>query len=186
MLTYLLIGIGVLLLALLIAAAKQPDHYRVARSILIHAKPSELFEHCQDLQKYLDWNPFGKMDPEAKQTLTAYTSGPGSSIAWDGKRIGAGSMTTIESKPHELLRYKMEFLRPMTEIAEAQFAFIAAGSHTEVVWSISGTNSYMRKLMGLFLNFDKMIGGSFASGLKDLKALVEASPAHEHHSIINP
>jgi hypothetical protein len=142
---------------------------------VINASQDKVFDHCNDLNKYLVWNPFGKMEPEAKQTLSAETSGVGSSLAWDGKRIGAGKMTNIECNPHELLRYRMDFLRPMAEVAEARFEFAAAGSHTEITWSVNGTNSFMRKLMGLILNFDKMIGGSFASGLRDLKSVVEST-----------
>lgn len=176
MITYILIGLAVLVVGLLVAAAMQPNHYRVARSIVINASSSAVFEHCNDLAKYLAWNPFGKMDPEAKQTLTSITSGEGASIEWDGKRIGAGRMTTVESTPNQLLRHRMDFLRPMAEVAESRFAIAPAGSHTEITWSIEGSNAFMRKLMSLVINFDKMIGGSFASGLKDLKTIVESQP----------
>jgi hypothetical protein len=41
------------------------------------------------------------------------------------------------------------------------------------IWSISGQNSFFFRLMGLFMNCDKMIGGEFEKGLNKLKSLTE-------------
>ena len=39
-----------------------------------------------------------------------------------------------------------------------------------------GVNGYMNKLMGMFTNIDKMVGGSFDKGLDNLKAIAERKP----------
>jgi hypothetical protein len=38
-------------------------------------------------------------------------------------------------------------------------------------------DTFMGKLMGLFMNCDKMVGGQFEEGLSKLKKLVETPPA---------
>ena len=57
-----------------------------------------------------------------------------------------------------------------------RFVLIPAGSHTEITWSFDGADAFMRKLIGLAFNYDQMIGGSFASGLKDLQTIFESPP----------
>lgn len=42
-----------------------------------------------------------------------------------------------------------------------------------MTWSLIGTNNFMAKAMGLFMNMDKMIGGDFEQGLANMKAVVE-------------
>ena len=45
-----------------------------------------------------------------------------------------------------------------------------------VTWTMTGTNSFMAKAVGLFMNFEKMCGGQFEQGLASLKAVVENGP----------
>lgn len=47
------------------------------------------------------------------------------------------------------------------------------GDGSQVSWAMSGTCNYIGKLVGIFINADKMIGGDFATGLANLKSLVE-------------
>jgi hypothetical protein len=44
-----------------------------------------------------------------------------------------------------------------------------------VTWSMDGKKQYVSKVMCLFLNMDKMVGGQFETGLADLKKTVEAA-----------
>ncbi|MEA3132950.1 MAG: hypothetical protein QOG17_796, partial [Gammaproteobacteria bacterium] len=47
------------------------------------------------------------------------------------------------------------------------------GPATKVTWAMSGQNTYPQKLMGTLFNMDRMVGGEFAKGLANLKALAE-------------
>lgn len=42
-----------------------------------------------------------------------------------------------------------------------------------MTWEMSGTNDYVGKLMCLFMDMDKMVGGDFERGLASIKAIVE-------------
>ena len=52
-------------------------------------------------------------------------------------------------------------------------SFEPKGEATVVTWSMSGTNSFMGKAVGLFMNCDKMCGDMFEQGLANLSAVTE-------------
>ena len=82
-------------------------------------------------------------------------------------------MTIIESLPNKLIRLKLEFLKPFKATNAAEFALKTEGNQTLVTWSMSGTNNFMGKVFGLFINCDKMVGGDFEKGLAQMKSVVE-------------
>ena len=47
------------------------------------------------------------------------------------------------------------------------------GNATNVDWAMRGPAPFMSKVMQVFVNFDKMIGKDFETGLANLKTLVE-------------
>jgi hypothetical protein len=53
------------------------------------------------------------------------------------------------------------------------FTLAQDGPATKVTWAMSGQNTYPQKLMGTLFNMDRMVGGEFAKGLANLKALAE-------------
>jgi hypothetical protein len=58
-------------------------------------------------------------------------------------------------------------------IAIAAAVLVAAGESTNVTWAIHGPSPYMSKLMGIFINMDRMIGKDFEAGLANLKTVAE-------------
>jgi hypothetical protein len=54
-----------------------------------------------------------------------------------------------------------------------EFLVEPAGAATTVTWSMTGRNSYMHKVMGTIMNFDRMVGGEFVKGLANLQTLAE-------------
>ncbi len=96
-------------------------------------------------------------------------------MRWAGNsKVGAGTMTIIESKPDGFIKFNLEFLKPMTAKNTAEFSFASEGEQTTVTWRMYGTNNFMGKLMGVLMNCDKMVGGQFAQGLASLKHIVES------------
>ena len=84
-------------------------------------------------------------------------------------------MTITESRPNELIRLKLEFLKPFQATNAAEFTFRPEGNQTAVSWSMSGKKNFVFKAMSLFMDSDKMIGGQFEKGLADLKSVAEAA-----------
>ena len=179
MLKKILIGLVALVAIFLIVVATRPADFRVERSATIAAPAQVLFEQVNDHHKFSAWNPFMKLDPNAKQTYSGPDAGVGAVCSWDGnKDIGAGSATITESKPGELVRQRMDWKRPMEGIATVEFTFKPQGDKTVVTWAMYGTNNFMGKLVSLFMDCDKMCGPPFEQGLAELgKIVTAASPA---------
>lgn len=178
MLTNILIVLAVVVILFVIIVALRPSGFRVARSTTVTASPAITFQQVNDLHQYLAWNPFSKSDPAAKNTFTGPPAGIGASLAWAGNRqLGEGRLTVTESCPDELVRYRLEFLKPFKATNTAEFIFKSEGRQTTVEWSMTGKRNFMFKAVGLFMNCDKMIGGMFEQGLANLKAAAEATSA---------
>jgi len=176
MLAKILIVLAVIIVLFVVIVALRPSDFRATRSTTIAAPPAIVFEQVNDLHKYLAWNPFSKLDPAAKKIFEGPSAGPGASLAWAGNnQMGEGKMTVTESRPSELVRFRLEFLRPFKATNTAEFTFKPDGGQTVVEWSMTGTNNFMFKAVGLFMNCDKMVGGMFEQGLANLKAAAEAA-----------
>jgi uncharacterized protein YndB with AHSA1/START domain len=163
------IAVGVIVLAFLGIVALRPSEYRVTRTATIAAPPSAVFPHVNELRKFNVWNPWSKLDPATKVTFDGPPAGPGAVMAWSGdKNVGEGRMIITESRPNELVRFRLEFLKPFAGTANADFTFTPAANGTTVTWSMAGQNNFVAKAIGLFMNMDTMIGGQFEKGLASL------------------
>jgi hypothetical protein len=176
MLKIILIGLGVIVIALIVVVALQPSDYRVARSTSISAPPAAVFEQVNDFHKWAAWNPWGKIDPAMKQNYEGAPAGVGAGYRWAGNNeVGEGRMTITESHPHDLIRIKLEFFKPFAGNSVAEFSFKPQANQTAVTWSMAGENNFMAKAIHLFMDMDTMIGSQFEKGLADMKAVVEGA-----------
>ena len=175
MLDIILILVAIAVIIFIIAVAMQPSDFRVTRSITITAPASAVFAQVNDLQKWEAWSPWAKLDPDARNSFEGPTSGTGAILRWAGNnKVGQGSMTIMESRPDEFIRFKLEFLKPFVATNTAEFTFNTENDQTTVTWSMYGKNNFMSKAMSLIMNCDKMVGGQFEKGLATLKSVVEA------------
>jgi hypothetical protein len=177
MLKKILIALAVIIIAFLGVVAMQPSEFRVARTATIAAPAPVVFAQVNDFHNWEAWNPWAKLDPAMKQTYEGAPVGTGAMYTWAGNsQVGEGRMTLTESRPSDLIRIKLEFLKPFPGTSTAEFTFKPVGSETAVVWSMAGKNNLMAKAVCLFMNMDRMIGGQFEKGLTQMKAVVEAAP----------
>ena len=176
MLKIILIAIAVIVVVFLVVVALQPSEFRVARSTTISGPAPAVFAQVNDFHKWEAWNPWGKIDPAMKQTYEGAPAGIGAIYTWVGNNeVGEGRMTLTESRPSDLIRIKLEFMKPFAATNTAEFTFKPEGNQTAVTWSMSGKNNFMAKAIHLFMNMDKMIGGQFEKGLAQMKSVVETA-----------
>ncbi len=174
----ILLGVALVVFAFVVFVWMRPGGFRVERSATIGAPAAVLHAQVDDHRKFAVWNPFLKLDPAVKNTFSGPPSGVGSKCSWEGNRdIGAGSSTVIESRPGEIVRQRMDWIRPMTGTATVDFTFKPEGGKTVVTWAMYGENGFMGKAFGLFIDMDKMCGTQFEQGLADLAKVVGAAPA---------
>lgn len=176
MLKKITLAIAVLVAAVLAYAVTKPDTFRVQRSAHIKAAPETIFPHIDTLANWPAWSPWEKMDPAMKKTLSGPPGGKGAAVAWDGnKEVGTGRMEILESIPPSKITIKLDFLKPFEAHNTGEFTFERMGDSTHVTWAMFGPQSYMMKVMGVFVDCDKMVGKDFEAGLANLKALAEKS-----------
>jgi polyketide cyclase/dehydrase/lipid transport protein len=173
--TLAIIGVVVVIAiaGILLYAATKPDSFRVQRTVLINAPSDKVFPRINDIKAWTAWSPYEKKDPAMKRSYGAVTAGKGATYAWEGdKNVGQGSMEMLESSPQKVL-IKLDFLKPFEAHNMAEFILVPKGDTTDVTWAIYGPSPFMSKVIGTFMNLDKMIGGDFEKGLADLKAAAE-------------
>jgi hypothetical protein len=176
-----LICVVALLGILLLAIALRPAGFRVSRSETIAAAPAVVFSHVNNLHQWQAWSPWEKLDPQLKRTFEGPSAGIGAVYRWDGNgNVGAGSNTIIDSRPNELIRFKLDMLRPFVGTNDVEFQFVANGpSETIVTWTMVGSLNFMTKAMDMLIGMDKMVGGQFQAGLGQLKVVAESNAGVE-------
>ena len=177
MLKKILIGVAVVIGGFLGVVAIQPAEFRVVRSATISAPPAAVFAQVNDFHQWEAWSPWEKVDPQMKRTYEGAPSGTGTVYAWAGnKDVGEGRMTITESRPAELVRIQLDFLKPFPATHAAEFTFKPEGGQTVVHWSMEGKKNFVSKAVCMFMNMDKMLGGQFEKGLAQMKSVVESAP----------
>lgn len=177
MLLDILIVLAVIIVGIVIVAALRPAAFRVARTATMAAPASTVFAAVNDFRKWGDWSPYEKLDPAMRKTYEGAEAGTGAAYTWAGNRnAGEGRATITESRPGELIRIRLDFVKPFAGTSIAEFAFASEGERTAVTWSLVGENNFICRALGLFMSMDKMIGRQFEAGLSDLKKTVESAP----------
>lgn len=172
----ILLGIAVVIILFLIVVAMQPSSFRVTRSAAIAAPAAAIFPHVNELRKWDAWSPWMKLDPNAKNSFEGPPAGKGAAMSWAGNNdVGEGKMTITESRLNELVRFHLEFYKPMAGTSDAEFTFKPEGNQTTVTWTMSGKNNFIGKAMCLIMNMDNMVGGQFELGLASVKAIAEGA-----------
>ena len=111
-----------------------------------------------------------------KTTFAGAPAGTGAIYSWSGNNdVGEGRMTLTESRPNELVRINLEFIKPFAGTNTTEFVFKPEADKTMVSWTMFGTNNFMAKAFGLFMDMDKMIGADFEKGLAQLKSVAETT-----------
>jgi uncharacterized protein YndB with AHSA1/START domain len=181
-----------LVLAVLAFAATRPNRIHVQRSITIDAPPQKIFALIDDFHNWQAWAPADKDDPSMQRTYSGAPSGVGAASEWRGSgNTGAGRMTITDAAPASRVTVTVDFAKPFVAHNINAFTLDAPAvptprstpgngsgepppaESTQVTWSFDGSNVYMMKVMGVFMNMDHFMGKHFENGLANLKAAAE-------------
>jgi Polyketide cyclase / dehydrase and lipid transport len=158
--------------ALVAYAAAKPDSFRVARSLVIAAPPDRLFSLINNLHDFNRWNPYERKDP-GKGTYAGALAGVGSSYAWDSAKVGKGAMTITDASALGKVMMRLDFEKPLKAQNTATFTIAPKDGGSEVTWAMDGPAPLITKVMDIVIGMDRMVGGDFADGLRNLKELAE-------------
>ncbi len=166
---YIFIGLIVLLL---IIAALMPRTYSIEKTIVISKPVTVVMDHVGNLSFYSKWNPWQQSDPTTQTTVTGTPKTPGHKYAWDGKRVGVGSLT-LKDIDNKHIHFDLEFIKPWKSLAKDNWHFESWGNNeTKVTWQNSGVFPWpVASLLGPMIN--KNLNHQFEQGLSNLKEMVE-------------
>jgi uncharacterized protein YndB with AHSA1/START domain len=168
------IVLAVAIAVVLILAATKPDTFRIERSAVINAPAEKIFTVLSDFHQWGGWSPWEHKDPDMKRTYSGPERGKGAVYGWEGdKNVGTGRMEILEANTPSKLAIKLDFFKPFEAHNTAEFTMLPQGNGTNVHWVMHGPSNFMSKVMGVFMNFDKMVGKDFEQGLANLKRLTE-------------
>ena len=175
MLKKILFGVVAVTVALCGVIATRPDTYTVQRTATLKASPDVAFALVNDFRQWGEWSPWDKLDPNQKRTFEGAEMGEGARYGWSGNdQVGEGRMSIEESKPNELVRIKLEFLKPWASTNATSFLFSPTADGVSVTWKMEGHSDFMGKAMSLFVDMDAMLGKDFDAGLANMGKVAEA------------
>jgi hypothetical protein len=170
----IILGLVALLALFFIYVAVQPAEYVISREITINAPAEKIFPYLNNSKMADQWGPWKEEDPQAKYTFSGPDDGVGSKASWtEGKKLGTGSATIVESVPNERVGVALEYQEPMNMTQRAEYSIKSMGPQSVVSWKVEGKNNFMGRIMCTFFDMDNMVGGFFEKGLSNLKTLVE-------------
>lgn len=170
-------ALALVVLGILVSAAFRSGTLQIQRSQTILAPPDRVFALIDDFHNWKKWAPQDVGDPTLKRTFSGPEHGPGAASEWSGSgNSGRGKMEIVESEPSERVLIKVDFVKPFEAHNLNEFLLQPAAGSTLVTWKMHGTNAYFMKVMGIFVNMDKMMGKHFEQGLDNLKIACEKQP----------
>lgn len=176
MLKIILIVIVVLIAGVLIYAATRPDSFQVQRSATLNASPEKISPLISDFHNWGAWSPWEKIDPSMRRTFSGAPAGKGAVYEWSGNgKAGAGRMEILEASPTKV-SIQLDFIKPFEGHNLTDFTLEpqpGSPNVTRVNWDMHGPSPYLSKLMGVFMNLDRLIGKDFEQGLANLKTVAE-------------
>ncbi len=171
---FILLIIIAVITAFLIYGALQSADFSVSREANFNALPAKVFENINDFHKWSAWSPWEKMDPHLKRSFSGELSGIGSKYAWVGnKKVGEGNMEITHSEASKRMQLDLHFLKPFKADNVTEFTLTPNGRTTNMKWEMRGHRPFLFRVMGMFFNMDKIVGGDFENGLNNLREIVE-------------
>jgi len=153
-----------------------PGEVSVSRTIVIRAKPAEVFAQVETLKQWEQWGPWFRRNHIVETVYTGPASGPGAMLAWKSKQEGEGRLKITSSHPPQSVQLAVEF----GEVSGAEMFLDcsrAGEGQTEVKWTFHADfgGNMARRYFGLLL--PRLVGDDMEEGLAGLKELLEKPAA---------
>lgn len=173
----ILIAIAVLIAIPLIIALFTQKDYAVERAIVINKPKQEVFDYVKLLRNQDNFSVWTKLDPDMKKEFRGTDGTVGFVYAWDSKGsdgAGAGEQKIVKITEGESIDMNLHFIRPFEGLADARFTTTeVAPGQTKVTWGMKSSMKYPMNVMLLFMDMDKILGKDLATGLNELKSVLE-------------
>jgi len=162
----LVVGVGFLL----------PSTARVERSAVVDVPPCTAYAYLEGFQRFNEFSPWAKLDPNAVYTFDGPTYGKGAQMSWtsDNQNVGNGSQEILDLKACERVDIQLDF--GPNGRAQAYWVLAPEGSGTKVTWGFFNDFGYNLIGRGFGLAMDSLLGKDYEDGIAGFKTMVEAGP----------
>jgi hypothetical protein len=149
-----------------------PKDYVIERSVIIDAKPEEIYPWLVDLRKWGEWGIWFRPD---STTVVSY-SGPdraiGMQLSFDSKKNGTGSITIEALHFNQSVMYTVMLIsRGQQSVGEFRLIEVARG--TKLTWTDTGSLGYNPVTALLLWQMQQDRSKGFEIGLQNLKTKIE-------------
>ena len=152
--------------------------YTVERSTTIAADPQRVYDQVADFHQWVAWSPWEGLDPNIHRSYSGPDAGTGAMYAWVGNRKAGTGKMEITHADAERVSIDLRFDKPYKQSSVTEFVITPEGPDTtSLTWSMTGPQTVMIKIMGVFSSMDSLIGKDFERGLAQLKSLLETRSA---------
>ena len=174
MIKIVFITIAMAVAAFMLYTTTRPKTFHVERTVRINAAPAAIYPYMSDFHKGQLWVPYEQKDPDMKRIFSGADSGKGSIYEFAGNQnVGKGRLEIVETTPPTHVVITLDMIAPMQGHNRVDYTIVPVNGGSQVTWAMSGACNYLGKVMGIFFNVEKMVGNDFATGLANLKTLVE-------------
>jgi uncharacterized protein YndB with AHSA1/START domain len=169
---YIILGI---IAALLIAGLVIPNGMKATREIVINKPAGEVFNYIKYLKNQDNFSKWATMDSNMTKSYRGTDASIGFVSAWEGnKKVGKGEQEIKAIEEGKKIEYEIRFEKPFKSVAKSVMAVEPAGNDSsKVIWGFEGCMNYPMNVMKLFMNMENTIGNDFATGLSNLKTVLE-------------
>lgn len=146
-LSFILVLVGVIVVAGLVYLALLPGGFEARVSMQMNAPVGQIYNQVADLKTWPSWSPWLMHEPKTKLTYSGKAGQEGSSFSWDGKYVGAGTLTHIRLKNDKAIQSRIDFTRPFRSSSESGWEFAPKDKGTEVHWYMKGHMPFFFRFM---------------------------------------
>ncbi|GAB3523847.1 SRPBCC family protein [Emticicia fontis] len=173
--TILFVILGIVAVCLIAALFIKKD-YAVEKEVVINKPKAEVFDYIKMLKNQNNYSVWAKIDPNMKKEFKGTDGTVGFVSAWDSEdsNVGKGEQEIKNIVEGERVDYNLHFMKPFDSSSDAYMATESVDStHTKVKWGFVGKMAYPTNLMLAFMDMNEAVGKDFATGLSNLKGLLE-------------
>lgn len=162
-----------------------PQAGHVERSIVIERPASQVFDMVNSFQRFDEWSPWHRKDPQMQTMVSGAESGFGAThkMVSENPKIGTTEQRIIESDPYRLVKIQHNWDRFGNATVSFRFKPDDLGVQTTWSYDIDLGMDPMMRYRGLYM--DSAVGEDLQMGLMRLKALLESTPFARDYSDID-
>ncbi len=154
--------------------ATLPSTYKVERSAVIDAPPSQVYAVVSDFKSWGDWDPWNRKDTTIKHEFGDHTQGVGAMYSWTSENSGSGTQEIVAAEENKSMETKLVFEGMGDSQTHWTFEEVPENK-TKVTWDLTGEVGFFSRWQTVMM--DQFVGKDYEDGLDNLKEKVESMPA---------